>query len=198
MGIELIVAGVIVGILVGATGMGAGSLMLAFAAVYLAGYFDLRDRDAFEFWVKGIVTWAVHFAFLICACAHVVRRGRDLFIRCVWAFVAGMVVNCIYGAVQLALQVGVGVNLDTLVVGPLTAGQGKQGGLGVFGQVAGEKTVYRINALTGDPNHLGVMPVRHFPTDRVPIPAKSSPNHASWPAASFPAADSSIASISGR
>ena len=131
--------------------------MLAFAAVYLAGYFDLRDRDAFEFWVKGIVTWAVHFAFLICACAHVVRRGRDLFIRCVWAFVAGMVVNCVYGAVQLVLQVGAGVNLDTVVVGPLTAGQGKQGGLGVFGQVAGEKTVYRINALTGDPNHLGVM-----------------------------------------
>ena len=101
--------------------------MLAFAAVYLAGYFDLRDRDAFEFWVKGIVTWAVHFAFLVCACAHVARRGRDLFIRCVWAFVAGMVVNCVYGAAQLVLQVGAGVNLDTLVVGPLTAGQGKQG-----------------------------------------------------------------------
>jgi hypothetical protein len=59
--------------------------------------------------------------------------------------------------VQLALQVAAGVNLDTLVVGPLTAGQGKQGGIGVFGQVGGEKTVYRINALTGDPNHLGVM-----------------------------------------
>ena len=43
------------------------------------------------------------------------------------------------------------------MVGPLTAGQGKQGGIGVFGQVGGEKTVYRINALTGDPNHLGVM-----------------------------------------
>jgi hypothetical protein len=131
--------------------------MLAFGAVYLAGYFDLRDHDAFTFWVKGIVTWAVHFAFLVCACAHVVRRGKALFVRCVWAFVAGMVLNCIYGAVQLALQVAAGVNLDTLVVGPLTAGQGKQGGIGVFGQVGGEKTVYRINALTGDPNHLGVM-----------------------------------------
>ena len=131
--------------------------MLAFAAVYLAGYFDLRDRDALAFWVKGIVTWAVHFAFLVCAAAHVVRRGRPLFLRCIWAFVAGMLVNCVYGVVQLALQVGAGVNLDTLVVGPLTAGQGKQGGLGVFGQVGGEKTVYRINALTGDPNHLGVM-----------------------------------------
>jgi O-Antigen ligase len=131
--------------------------MLAFAAVYLAGYFDLRDRDAFAFWVKGIVTWSVHFAFLVCATAHVVRRGRALFVRCIWAFVGGLLLNCVYGAVQLALQVGAGINLDTLVVGPLTAGQGKQGGLGVFGQVGGEKTVYRINALTGDPNHLGVM-----------------------------------------
>ena len=50
-----------------------------------------------------------------------------------------------------------GRDLDTLVVGPLTAGQGKQGGIGIYGQVGGEKTVYRINALTGDPNHLGVM-----------------------------------------
>ena len=31
--------------------------MLAFGAVYLAGYFDLRDHDALAFWVKGIVTW---------------------------------------------------------------------------------------------------------------------------------------------
>jgi len=131
--------------------------MFAFGAVYLAGYFDLRDHDALAFWVKGIITWSVHFAFLVCACAHVVRRGHVLFVRCVWAFVAGMVVNCVYGLIQLALQVGAGINLDTLVVGPLTAGQGKQGGIGVFGQVGGEKTVYRINALTGDPNHLGVM-----------------------------------------
>jgi O-antigen ligase/polysaccharide polymerase Wzy-like membrane protein len=131
--------------------------MFAFGAVYLAGYFDLRDHDALTFWVKGIVTWSVHFAFLVCACAHVVRRGRPLFLRCVWAFVAGLIVNCVYGIFQLALQVGAGVNLDTLVVGPLTAGQGKQGGIGVFGQVAGQTTVYRINALTGDPNHLGVM-----------------------------------------
>jgi hypothetical protein len=86
-----------------------------------------------------------------------VRRGRELFVRCIWAFVGGMLVNCVYGAVQLTLQVGAGINLDTLVVGPLTAGQGKQGGIGVFGQVGGEQTVYRINALTGDPNHLGVM-----------------------------------------
>ena len=131
--------------------------MLAFAAVYLAGYFDLRDHAALTFWMKGIGAWSVHFAFLVCACAHVVRRGRPLFLRCIWAFVAGLLVNCVYGVLQLTLQVAAGINLDTLVVGPLTQGQGKQGGIGVFGQVGGEQTVYRINALTGDPNHFGVM-----------------------------------------
>ncbi|HYX85604.1 MAG TPA: O-antigen ligase family protein [Gaiellales bacterium] len=131
--------------------------MLAFAAVYLAGYFDLRDQQALTFWVKGILAWSVHFAFLVCACAHLVRRGRPLFLRTVWAFVAGMAVNCVYGIVQLALQIAAGINLDQIVVGRLTAGQGKVGGINIFGQVNGNENVYRINALTGDPNHLGVM-----------------------------------------
>src|SRR5207247_960762 len=131
--------------------------MLAFAAVYLAGYFDLRDHQALTFWVKGIGAWTVHFAFLVCACAHLVRRGRPLFLKTVWAFVAGMAVNCVYGVFQLALQVGAGINLDQVVVGRITAGQGKVGGIGIFGQVSGSQNVYRVNALTGDPNHLGVM-----------------------------------------
>jgi O-antigen ligase len=44
-----------------------------------------------------------------------------------------------------------------VVVGPLTAGQGGIGGINVFGTVSGSQNVYRVNALTGDPNHLGVM-----------------------------------------
>jgi hypothetical protein len=59
--------------------------------------------------------------------------------------------------VQLVLVVGAGINLDKLVVAPLTAGQGKANGINVYGQVAGSQSIYRINALTGDPNHLGVM-----------------------------------------
>ena len=43
------------------------------------------------------------------------------------------------------------------MVGPLTAGQGGVGGINVYGQVSGSQNIYRVNALTGDPNHLGVM-----------------------------------------
>ena len=131
--------------------------MFAFGAVYLAGYFDLRDHDALAFWVKGVITWSVHFAFLVCACAHVVRRGQVLFVRCVWAFVAGMVVELRLRP-HPARAPGRGGHQPRHARGRAAhRGQGKQGGIGVFGQVGGEKTVYRINALTGDPNHLGVM-----------------------------------------
>lgn len=131
--------------------------MLAFAAVYLAGYFDLTDKQALTFWLKGVGAWSIHFAFLVLGVAHMVRRGRALFVRALYAFTAGIMVNCVYGVVQLALAIGAGINLDRLVVGPLTSGQGGTGGINVYGTVAGSQNVYRINALTGDPNHLGVM-----------------------------------------
>jgi hypothetical protein len=131
--------------------------MLAFGAVYLAGYFDLTDKAALAYWVKGLGDWAVHFLYLILGVAHMVRRGRALFMKAIYAFTAGLVVNCVYGVLQLALAVGAGINLDKLVVGPLTADQGGIGGINVYGIVAGSQNVYRINALTGDPNHLGVM-----------------------------------------
>ena len=131
--------------------------MLAFGAVYLAGYFDLTDRAALSYWLKGIGTWAIHFTYLILGVAHMVRRGRPLFLRAIFAFTAGLVVNCVYGVIQLTLAIAAGINLDRLVVGPLTAGQGGIGGINIFGTVSGSQNVYRINALTGDPNHLGVM-----------------------------------------
>jgi O-antigen ligase len=131
--------------------------MLVFLAVYLAGYFDLQDKQALAFWLKGMGTWGIHFLYLILGVAHLIRRGRPLDVRAAYAFAAGMVVNCIYGILQLGLQVSAGINLDKVVVGPLTAGQGGVGGINVYGTVAGSGTVYRINALTGDPNHLGVM-----------------------------------------
>jgi hypothetical protein len=131
--------------------------MLAFSAVYLAGYFDLTDKAALTFWLKGMGTWGIHFVYLILGVAHLVRRGRLLFVRSLYAFTLGIVVNCVYGVLQLALAIAAGINLDKLVVGPLTAGQGGIGGINVYGIVAGSQNVYRINALTGDPNHLGVM-----------------------------------------
>lgn len=134
-----------------------GGFMLAFGAVYLAGYFDLTDKAALAYWLKGLGTWTVHFLYLILGAAHLVRRGRALFLRAVYVFTAGLVVNCVYGVIQLGLAIAAGINLDKLVVGPLTANQGGIGGINVYGTVAGSQNVYRINALTGDPNHLGVM-----------------------------------------
>jgi O-Antigen ligase len=131
--------------------------MGAFAAVYLAGYFDLTDKMALQFWLKGIGAWTIHFVYLILGVAHVVRRGRGLYLRAVAAFTIGMIVNCVYGVLQLGLQVAAGINLDNVVVGRLTSGQGGVGGINVYGTVSGSQHVYRINALTGDPNHLGVM-----------------------------------------
>src|SRR5581483_6731932 len=43
--------------------------------------------------------------------------------------------------------------LDTTVLSPLTGGASS---INVYGQVGGQ-SVYRPNALTGDPNHLGIM-----------------------------------------
>ena len=131
--------------------------MLAFLAVYLAGYFDLQTRQGLSFWAKGVVTWAIHFGFLVVATAYILRRGAELFDRSLRWFLSGVVANAAYGLVQLVLVVGAGINLDRLVVAPLTAGQGKANGINVYGQVAGSQSIYRINALTGDPNHLGVM-----------------------------------------
>jgi hypothetical protein len=130
--------------------------MALFASVYLAGFFDLQNHQALTFWLKGVGAWAAHFGFLVCGVAHLARRGRPLYARAVLWFTGGLVANAVYGVLQLLLQAGAGVNLDALVVGRLTAGQGGTGGINVYGRAAGH-TVYRVNALTGDPNHLGIM-----------------------------------------
>jgi len=61
-------------------------------------------------------------------------------------------VNCAYGVLQL-LAARAGHNLDKTVLSPLTGGASA---INVYGSVGGS-SVYRPNALTGDPNHLAVM-----------------------------------------
>jgi O-antigen ligase/polysaccharide polymerase Wzy-like membrane protein len=134
-----------------------GGFMLVFLAVYLAGYANLSTSAALVYWVKGIVTWTIHFLFLIAAVTHVVARGAGAYVRAVRWFVAGIAVNAAYGLLQLVLVIAAGVNLDRLVIQPLTAGQGKFGGINVYGQVNGGSNIYRINALSGDANHVGVI-----------------------------------------
>jgi hypothetical protein len=139
-------------------------VLLALEAVYLAGYFDLQTTQAVDQYAKGMIKFTLHFAFLICGVAHVLRRGERLYWRTLGSFVAGITVNAIYGVIQLLAKVGAGVNLDAAIIGPLTQGQGSVGGINVFGQATAVQNgqfvsqgVFRVNALALDPNHLGIM-----------------------------------------
>ena len=120
--------------------------------VYLAGYFDLESGDATSQFSKGIVKWAIHFLFLAVAVALLARRGPRFYWRCLGWFCGGLVVNCVYGILQL-LVAQAGGNLDNLFLNRITGGASA---INLYGIVNGA-SVYRPNALTGDPNHLGIM-----------------------------------------
>jgi O-Antigen ligase len=124
----------------------------AFAIVYLIGYYDLSDSDALAQWAKGMTKWAIHFAFLAAAVVWLSRRGQAYFWRTLGWFCAGIVVNALYGVLQL-LDARRGGNLDATLLSPITGGSSQ---INVYGAVNGA-TVYRPNAMTGDPNHLGIM-----------------------------------------
>ncbi len=132
------------------------AVVLAFAAafllVYLIGFFNLDTGQALAQFGKGMFKFAVHFLFLIAAVDYISRRPPDFYWKVLGAFVAGIVVNGIYGILQL-LAAGGGVNLDSIVLSPLTGGASQ---INIYGRAEGQ-SVFRVNALTGDPNHLGIM-----------------------------------------
>ena len=124
----------------------------AFVIVYLLGYFDLSDSDALSQWGKGLTKWLIHFLFLAAAVVWLARRGQRYFWRTLIWFSAGIVVNAVYGVLQL-LDARRGGNLDASVLSPITGGASQ---INIYGAINGAN-VYRPNALTGDPNHLGIM-----------------------------------------
>jgi O-antigen ligase len=126
---------------------------LAFLAVYLVGFFNLDTTQGIAQFAKGIYKFGLHFGFLAAGVAYLIRHGRRFALTGFAIFVAGIAANAAYGIVQLVLA-RAGVNLDTLLLSPLTRGASQ---INVYGSVGGEQSVYRPNALTGDPNHLGIM-----------------------------------------
>jgi O-antigen ligase len=124
----------------------------AFLLVYLTGFYNLDTSEALAQFAKGLVKFLIHFAFLAAAVAWIARRGRDYYWRTLVWFCAGIVVNAAYGVAQL-LDARAGGNLDATVLSPITGGASQ---INVYGAIEGE-SVYRPNALTGDPNHLGIM-----------------------------------------
>jgi hypothetical protein len=124
----------------------------AFVLVYLIGFYNLETSDALAQFEKGFVKFLIHFVFLAAAVAWLWRRGRAYYWRALAWFCGGVAVNAAYGVVQL-LVARSGGNLDAQVLSPITGGASQ---INVYGAVNGT-SVFRPNALTGDPNHLGIM-----------------------------------------
>jgi O-antigen ligase len=123
----------------------------AFLLVYLVGFFNLETGQALDQYGKGIVKWLLHFAFLIVGVIYLARKPLAFYWRTLGWFLGGIAFNGAYGILQL-LAAQAGHNLDALALQPLTGGASK---INVYGAVNGS-SVYRPNALTGDPNHLGI------------------------------------------
>jgi hypothetical protein len=128
------------------------AFLLAFLLVYLTGFFNLETRQGLDQFGKGITKWLVHFVFLVAAVWYLAGRSRLYYRRALGWFLAGIAINAAYGLLQLAAA-RAGTNLDSLLVEPITGGASK---INLYGAVQGA-AVYRPNALTGDPNHLGIM-----------------------------------------
>jgi O-antigen ligase len=127
--------------------------LLAFALVYLTGFYSLDTGQALAQWAKGMVKFVLHFGFVVAGVALLARRSRTFYWYALAAFLGGIALNAGYGVVQLVLAELTGANLDELLIEPITS---RQTGINVFGAVGGTQEVFRPNALTGDPNHLGI------------------------------------------
>jgi hypothetical protein len=128
------------------------AFFVAFLLVYLIGWFNLETAQSLAQWAKGMVKFLLHFLFLIAGIALIARRGMRFYWLTLAAFVGGMAANGAYGLMQLAVAETTGGNLDEAWLQPLTGGASK---INIFGAIEGSY-VYRVNALTGDPNHLGI------------------------------------------
>ena len=134
------------------TALVAAAWMLAFLLLYLIGFYNLDTSQALAQWTKGMVKFALHFGFVVIAVAMFARRSRTYYWWALGAFCGGIALNAVYGVLQLGLAEVSGANLDAVFVQPITS---QQSAINVYGAVNGH-SVYRPNALTGDPNHLAI------------------------------------------
>ena len=133
-----------------------GAVLLVFFAAFLVvrlfGFYNLETAQALDQFTKGMLKFVIQFSFLATGVVWLYHRGRDYYWRALGWFCGGIAVNAAYGLVQL-LVARSGGNLDAWILHPITGGASK---INVYGAVDGA-SVFRINALTGDANHLGIM-----------------------------------------
>jgi O-antigen ligase len=125
---------------------------LAFLLVYLAGFFNIETEEAAGQFAKGLARFAITFAFAAAGIAYLARRPLSFYWLAVGVLCAGIAFNAVYGIAQLAFAES-GRNLDQAALGPLL---GDARPINFYGAVEGAD-VYRPNALTNDPNHLGIV-----------------------------------------
>ncbi len=130
----------------------AFGFFIAFLLVYLVGFFNLGTTEALGQWAKGMIKFLLHFLFLAAAVALVLRRGERFYWKTLWVFFGGIAANALYGLAQLGDAFATNGNLDATVLSPITGGASQ---INIYGAVQGQ-SVYRPNALTGDPNHLAI------------------------------------------
>jgi O-antigen ligase len=126
--------------------------LAAFTVVYLLGFYNLDTATGLAQLEKGLIKFLIHFVFLALGVAWLWRRGPSYYWKALAAFCGGVAANAAYGVLQLA-SAQAGVNLDSVFVSRLTGGASQ---INIYGAINGS-SVYRPNALTGDPNHLGIM-----------------------------------------
>ena len=100
-----------------------------------------------------MVKFVLHFGFLVAGVALLARRGIRFYWYALAAFCGGIALNAGVRRRPARPRRGAGTNLDELLIEPITS---RQTGINVFGAVGGTQEVFRPNALTGDPNHLGI------------------------------------------
>src|SRR4051794_15751897 len=130
-------------------------------AAYLLGAIFTAERGQLA---KGLVVFSLWFTLAVAAVVHLTARGRPFYGRALTWFVAGFVVNAAYGIVQYLLGTRFDVNLDRYLIEPFFPGA-VSNGLNLYATVAVthadgtvvREPVYRITALTNDPNHIGIL-----------------------------------------
>jgi hypothetical protein len=125
---------------------------LAFLAVYLAGFYNIETEEAAAQFAKGLARFAITFSFAAAGIAYLARKPLRFYWLALGVLCGGIAFNACYGIVQLAYAQS-GGNLDQTVLGPLL---GNARPINFYGAVEGAD-VYRPNALTNDPNHLGIV-----------------------------------------
>jgi O-Antigen ligase len=125
---------------------------LAFLLVYLAGFYNLETETAAAQFAKGLARFAITFTFAALGIAYLARRPLRFYWIALAVLCAGIAVNALYGIAQLGFA-ETGRNLDQTLLGPLL---GDARPINFYGSVEGSD-VYRPNALTNDPNHLGIV-----------------------------------------